>query len=108
VVHCDVKHDNLLFDAANEFLLLTDFGESLDVDNAPPSEVGGTVQYMAPEVLGGNAKLSPLADMWSAGVVFFEWVISLVCVCTVTTPLVLPLCRQQDSASFPVAANKIF
>ncbi len=71
IVHRDIKPENLLIDGTRvtvlDFGLATVAGEESD-DAARP---GGTVRYMAPEVLQG-AIADPRSDVYSLAVVLYE------------------------------------
>jgi serine/threonine protein kinase len=68
VIHRDIKPDNILWDAANNEALLTDFGVSARL--AEPGTVAGTPIYMAPEAFDGN--VSPALDVYSLAASFYR------------------------------------
>ena len=70
VVHRDIKPDNLLLSEEGA-LKVADFGLAriLQPDQEARTRAG-TVHYMAPEHLKGQATF--LSDLWSLGVVFYE------------------------------------
>ncbi len=73
VVHRDIKPENMLLGRQDE-LLVSDFGVSVALmraQNAGQQEAGGTIPYMAPEQIQGNA--SPASDQYALGVVVYEW-----------------------------------
>jgi tetratricopeptide (TPR) repeat protein/tRNA A-37 threonylcarbamoyl transferase component Bud32 len=74
VVHGDVKPGNVLF-AQDGTVKLVDFGLANFVGEfslrVPLVEVVGTPIYMAPE-LGMGEPATPLADLWSTGVVLYR------------------------------------
>lgn len=73
VVHRDIKPGNVLVDARGD-VALTDFGLcALGVveDGAPLRSFCGTVTYMAPELLVGNA-YGTSVDWWALGALIFE------------------------------------
>lgn len=82
VIHMDLKPENVLVDAGGG-LKLMDFGFAVLPDpktdsillsgalGTGPTETGGTVEYMAPEVRDGRAP-DPKADLYSFGVILFE------------------------------------
>src|SRR5947209_3110242 len=69
VIHRDIKPENMLLDSQNE-VLLSDFGIAivLQTSQAQPAQaIIGTVSYMAPEQVQGNA--SPASDQYALGVI---------------------------------------
>ncbi|CAI5459909.1 unnamed protein product [Closterium sp. Yama58-4] len=73
ILHRDVKPENILMADRNDDskgIKLIDFGVATSLQQADPcSEVAGTPEYMAPEVL--DAVYGVEADIWSAGVVLY-------------------------------------
>jgi serine/threonine-protein kinase len=75
MVHRDVKPANILLDA-DECAYVTDFGLAKDTNDVPLTEPGsslGSLAYMAPEQIRGEA-VTPSADIYSLGCVIFECV----------------------------------
>ncbi len=82
-VHRDVKPDNIIFDENNLKVTLLDFGFSGIVDSKlrseeeepfspDPEDIVGSVQYMPPEALKGEAyTLNKKFDVYSAGVILY-------------------------------------
>ena len=75
-LHRDVKPANILVTPSGH-LELTDFGLSVHLgSSAPPNDVAGTIQYLAPEItasgLFGKPNYGQPADVWSLGVVLLE------------------------------------
>jgi serine/threonine protein kinase len=76
IVHRDVKPGNMLV-GNNRSLMLSDFGIAITEDNPSlpddPHETGtiGTVTYMAPEQLHGQATTA--SDQYALAVVAYEW-----------------------------------
>lgn len=67
IVHRDVKPANILV-AQGEVKVL-DFGLAIEANSA--KDTGGTLAYMAPEVLKG-APCSPAADLYAVGIITYE------------------------------------
>ena len=74
VIHRDVKPPNILIDAAG-YARMSDFGSArqpeVDAQLTPIGDIIGTPHYMPPELFKGDA-LSPLVDIYSLGIVFYE------------------------------------
>jgi len=73
LVHHDIKMENVIVDYLANKVKLTDFGSAKEVKNM--SGVGGTINYMAPELImnmrGGNVKCDQSIDIWSIGIVVY-------------------------------------
>ena len=81
-LHGDIKPSNLLLTSDNIWettVKLSDFGFAQPITpetaaiNVLEYEVGGTPHYMAPEIVL-HGKITPQADVWSAGVVLYQMV----------------------------------
>lgn len=76
LVHGDIKPSNLMLEASGKVRIL-DFGLARQIDRQATesvllsSETQGTVAYLAPERLMGQAS-SPHSDMYSLGAVLYE------------------------------------
>ena len=73
VIYRDLKPENCLLDADGH-LLLTDFGLSkvaVEDENERANSVLGTIEYMAPEVVRGDA-YDFTVDWWSLGAIGFD------------------------------------
>jgi serine/threonine protein kinase len=77
IAHRDIKPENILLDKVkgSTTVKIIDFG----IANMRPEPtltesgvVAGTLAYMAPEVLSGTVDGGPAADMYAAGVTFYE------------------------------------
>ncbi|MGC4079503.1 MAG: serine/threonine-protein kinase [Rubrivivax sp.] len=81
VIHRDLKPDNV-FLVKGDVVKVLDFGiAKLTAPSAPTQtgapltetgEILGTPQYMAPEVIFGEAEIDARADVWSLGVIMYE------------------------------------
>lgn len=70
IVHRDVSARNILR-IADGRLVLSDLGLAIDSGDHPATLEGGTVAYMAPELVAG-ARASPASDIWALGIVMYE------------------------------------
>jgi serine/threonine-protein kinase PpkA len=75
MVHLDIKPQNIIFRDADTPVIV-DFGLSVPV-NAQPAQLergahGGTPTYMSPEHAQGH-RLDGRADLYSVGIMWFEW-----------------------------------
>ena len=78
VIHRDVKAENILLDAATGSALVTDFGIARLAEAAPLTATGqvlGTVHYLSPEQVSGEA-VDARSDIYSLGVVGFFALVS--------------------------------
>jgi hypothetical protein len=77
LIHRDLKPSNLIArnESLNELVLL-DFGVARDADSASlltaTTALIGTPHYMAPEQASNSRDISPAADVFSAGCIFYE------------------------------------
>jgi eukaryotic-like serine/threonine-protein kinase len=78
ILHRDLKPANILLGDDGEPLLL-DFNLAADIKlsgRASAALIGGTLPYMAPEILrafrSGSPTLDPRSDIYSFGVIFYE------------------------------------
>jgi serine/threonine-protein kinase len=75
IIHRDIKPDNILI-SPERSAKITDFG-IVHVEEAtftPTGALIGTPRYMAPEQVQGT-KLDGRADLYSAGIIFYEWLV---------------------------------
>jgi eukaryotic-like serine/threonine-protein kinase len=73
VVHRDVKAENILLDAAGRRAMVTDFGIARLAESTAFTQSGtvlGTVHYMSPEQVAGDA-LDGRSDLYAVGVLAF-------------------------------------
>ncbi len=78
ILHRDIKPENV-FICTDETLKLMDFGLARllgDVSKNQSSTVAGTLAYLAPEQLRGEA-LDCRSDLYSVGVVFYEYLLGI-------------------------------
>jgi len=75
IVHHDIKPENIIVDYTLNTLKLTDFGSAKLSSKSLEGAVGGTLNYMAPEVLlnmrGGHNVCDKAVDIWSIGVLSY-------------------------------------
>jgi len=69
VIHRDLKPENIMIE--NNSVILIDFGLALHIDETDNCPTSGTIAYMAPEVLLGDAP-SFASDMYAIGLVAYE------------------------------------
>lgn len=74
VVHRDIKAENILFasrSSSESLLLLADFGHAKILGHdAQATDCGGTLSYLAPEVVARSGHSFPV-DMWAVGVLTY-------------------------------------
>ena len=70
IVHRDLTPQNLLR-MGDGRIALTDFGLATDTRDGSTSVHGGTISYMAPELLRGG-RSSVQSDVWALGIVMYE------------------------------------
>lgn len=72
ILHRDVKMENIVF-TEKRHVKLVDFGTVSNVDEpaAAANTFVGTIEYMSPEVHGGNPATAA-SDFWSLGVILYE------------------------------------
>ena len=69
IVHCDLKPANVLVD--NGQVRVLDFGLATLRSRAEDTDIGGTLAYIAPELLQGGS-VSEAADLYAVGVMMYE------------------------------------
>lgn len=73
VIHRDVKPGNIMYQAENDNIKITDFGVARLVDNARTNtgDILGSPLYMSPEQLKGD-KVTAQTDIYSLGVTMYQ------------------------------------
>ncbi|MCJ1475068.1 hypothetical protein MMC13_003728 [Lambiella insularis] len=85
IIHRDVKMQNLLL-SAKGVLKLADFGMAREYSSHPLTPGVVTIWYRAPELLLGTKYYTSSVDMWSAGLILAELLLSTPCL-TGETPI---------------------
>lgn len=70
IVHRDIKDENVIVDSKG-FVKLIDFGSAAYVKSGPFDVFVGTIDYAAPEVLGGNPYEGKSQDIWAIGILLY-------------------------------------
>ena len=70
IIHRDIKPENILI-GENDTLKLCDFGWAKELTVNNRSTFCGTVEYMAPEIVGSE-KYDYSVDVWSLGILLYE------------------------------------
>ncbi|CCF57768.1 hypothetical protein KAFR_0D01220 [Kazachstania africana CBS 2517] len=70
IVHRDIKDENVIVDS-NGFVKLIDFGSAAYTKTGPFEVFVGTIDYAAPEILGGNPYKGKPQDIWALGVLLY-------------------------------------
>ncbi len=68
ILHLDLKPSNILVEPNGRVRVL-DFGIATEVAHKP--DTGGTLEYMSPEMLNGEA-VSPASDLYALGVITYQ------------------------------------
>ncbi|MBN1363622.1 MAG: diguanylate cyclase [Syntrophaceae bacterium] len=78
VIHLDIKPDNILINAKQDIVKITDFGISAALTHANdelynPEVIKGTLPYISPEQTGRmNRNVDYRTDLYSMGITFYE------------------------------------
>jgi len=77
IIHRDIKPSNILFKSENGTLqlFLADFGLAVIKTCHSGLTTAGSIPYIAPEIFLPVGDYDELVDVWSAGVLFFKWVV---------------------------------
>lgn len=70
IVHRDIKDENVIVDSKG-FVKLIDFGSAAYVKSGPFDVFVGTIDYAAPEVLGGEPYEGKPQDIWAVGILLY-------------------------------------
>ncbi|KAF2275436.1 Pkinase-domain-containing protein [Westerdykella ornata] len=70
VVHRDIKDENVILDGEGNIKLI-DFGSAAYIKSGPFDVFVGTIDYAAPEVLGGKAYRGKEQDVWALGILLY-------------------------------------
>ena len=70
IIHRDIKPENILI-GENDVLKLCDFGWAKELTVNNRSTFCGTIEYMAPEIVGSE-KYDYSVDLWSLGILLYE------------------------------------
>ncbi|KAG9239774.1 hypothetical protein BJ875DRAFT_2905 [Amylocarpus encephaloides] len=70
VVHRDIKDENVILDGEGNIKLI-DFGSAAYIKNGPFDVFVGTIDYAAPEVLGGKSYRGKEQDVWALGILIY-------------------------------------
>ncbi|KAF2637537.1 kinase-like protein [Massarina eburnea CBS 473.64] len=74
VMHRDIKPENILVGIHGE-LKISDFGWSVHAPNNRRKTMCGTLDYLPPEMLTGVGSYSEKIDLWSLGVLMYEFLV---------------------------------
>ncbi|KAI5796654.1 kinase-like domain-containing protein [Geopyxis carbonaria] len=74
VIHRDIKPENILVGIHGE-IKISDFGWSVHAPNSRRTTMCGTLDYLPPEMLNGSAHHNEKVDLWSLGVLTYEFLV---------------------------------
>lgn len=74
VIHRDIKPENILVGIQGE-IKLSDFGWSVHAPTNRRQTMCGTLDYLPPEMLDGTAAYNEKVDLWSLGVLTYEFLV---------------------------------
>lgn len=70
IIHRDIKDENVIVDSKG-FVKIIDFGSAAYVKSGPFDVFVGTIDYAAPEVLGGDPYAGKPQDIWALGILLY-------------------------------------
>jgi protein-serine/threonine kinase len=70
IVHRDIKDENIIVDGVGQIKLI-DYGSAAFVRQGPFDIFVGTIDYAAPEVLGGRPYEGKPQDIWALGILLY-------------------------------------
>ncbi|SCU82026.1 LAFA_0C08636g1_1 [Lachancea sp. 'fantastica'] len=70
IVHRDIKDENVIVES-NGFVKIVDFGSAAYIKSGPFDVFVGTIDYAAPEVLGGEPYEGKPQDIWAIGILLY-------------------------------------
>lgn len=70
IIHRDIKDENIIVDE-NGHVKLIDFGSAAHTKQGPFDVFVGTIDYAAPEVLGGRPYEGKPQDVWALGILLY-------------------------------------
>ncbi|KAG0643569.1 kinase-like domain-containing protein [Tuber brumale] len=74
VIHRDIKPENILVGIHGE-IKISDFGWSVHAPNSRRTTMCGTLDYLPPEMLNGSNYHNEKVDLWSLGVLTYEFLV---------------------------------
>ncbi|KAH0608449.1 uncharacterized protein H6S33_001583 [Morchella sextelata] len=74
VIHRDIKPENILVGIHGE-IKISDFGWSVHAPNQRRTTMCGTLDYLPPEMLNGSHYHNEKVDLWSLGVLTYEFLV---------------------------------
>jgi len=74
VIHRDIKPENILVGFYGE-LKIADFGWSVHAPSSRRKTMCGTVDYIPPDMLGGDRSYDKNVDLWCLGILTFEFLV---------------------------------
>lgn len=107
IVHRDIKPANLIV-MSNGRIKVTDFGIA-HIDNSELTQIGsvmGTPSYIAPEQYSGNAPIDRRADVFSAGVIFYQLLCGSKPFNGSSEAVIYQVCHQQPALPSSVAPER--